>query len=233
VLPQIAKLKGAALNLLFPQKCLGCAREGELLCSACQISLPRLNPPICPRCGRPQPSGIVCPECISRRTDIDGIRAPFRFEGLIREAVHQFKYKNLRSLDQIFSGFLFDYLELNPLPAAVLVPVPLHPRRLKERGYNQSSLLTNLLGKSLGLPVDEDCLVRRKFVLAQTRTHTAGERRQNVREAFACPAANLSGQDVLLIDDVSTSGATLDACAGALKSAGAKSVWGLVLAREI
>jgi ComF family protein len=113
------------------------------------------------------------------------------------------------------------------------VPVPLHPKRLRERGYNQSRLLAQELGKLTDLPVVDDCLVRGRHSLPQARTSTVGERRSNVADAFSCRDRRLQGKSVLLIDDVSTSGATLDACARALKQAGATTVWGLVLAREI
>jgi len=128
---------------------------------------------------------------------------------------------------------LDDYLVDNPLPGEVLVPVPLHPKRLRERGYNQSYLLAKELGKLTGLPVVADSLVRERHTSPQARTLTVGERRGNVADAFACRDRRLEGKPVILIDDVSTSGATLDACALALKEAGAASVWGLVLAREI
>jgi ComF family protein len=233
VLPQLFKIKGAALEFFFPQKCLGCGEEGSLLCITCLKSLPRILPPICPECGKPQPGGILCSGCFSRSADIDGIRSPLKFSGLAREAIHQFKYKNLRSLSRSLSVLLKDYLQQDPLPAQVLVPVPLHPRRLRERGYNQSFLLAQELGKLLHLPVEPDCLVRTRYVLPQARTSSAEQRRRNVKQAFACRNFSLRSSQVLLIDDVATSGATLEACAAALKSAGAASVWGLVLAREI
>jgi len=141
VLPQISKFKGAALDLLFPQRCLGCGEEGALICHTCQKSLARILPPLCPRCGKPQPSGIVCAQCVSWQSGIDGIRSPFRFHGVIRQAIHQYKYKNLRILAGPMASFLNDYLMQNHLPFQIIVPVPLHPERLKERGYNQSELI--------------------------------------------------------------------------------------------
>ncbi len=233
MLPQLTKFKGAALDLLFPQKCLGCGEEGELLCRTCQKSLPKIVPPICPKCGRPQSSGISCPSCVSWQTSIDGIRSPFKFEGVMRQAVHQLKYKNLRSLAKPLALLLKDYLLQNPLPGQVLVPVPLHRKRLKERGYNQSCLLAQELSKLVNLPVNKDCLRRMKYVLPQAQTKSVDERRDNVKEAFFCTQSQLRCLQVILIDDVSTSGATLDACASTLKAAGAISVWGLVLSLEL
>jgi len=233
VLPRVAKLKGIALDLLFPQYCVGCGREGEFLCYSCRQSLPRITSPLCPRCGRPQPSGILCPGCVSWPAKIDGIRSPFRFDGVMRQAIHQLKYRNLRALAVPLAKLLRDYITNNPMPAEVLVPVPLHQKRLRERGYNQSSLLARELGKLNNLPVVDDCLTRQRHTPPQARTSTVEERRSNTANAFACRDCRLRDKQVLLIDDVSTSGATLDACAAALKAAGATSIWGLVMAREI
>jgi ComF family protein len=133
----------------------------------------------------------------------------------------------------LFAQLLNDYLISNPVPGEVLVPVPLHRKRLKERGYNQSSLLAQELVKLTNLSLVDNCLVRERHSSPQARTANVEERRSNVANAFSCRDGRLKGRQVLLIDDVSTSGATLDACARALKEAGAASVWGLVLAREI
>ena len=87
VLPQVAKLGGMALDLLFPQRCIGCRKEGPLICPDCQGSLPRIMPPVCPLCGRPQSSGTLCPDCVSWQVSIDGIRSPFHFEEVMQQAV--------------------------------------------------------------------------------------------------------------------------------------------------
>jgi len=125
------------------------------------------------------------------------------------------------------------YLQDTPVHGEVLVPVPLHSRRLRERGYNQSGLLARELGKLMGLSVIDDSLSRVKDSLPQARTTAIEERRNNVKEAFACRDEKLKARNVILIDDVCTSGATLETCAAALKVGGAISVWGFTLAREI
>jgi ComF family protein len=130
------------------------------------------------------------------------------------------------------ASLLFHYLETNPITGELLVPVPLHSRRLRERGYNQSSLIARELSKLTLLPVIEDCLTRVKNNPPQARTTSADQRQMNVADAFACTDQRLHGKRAILIDDVCTSGATLEACATALKSAGASSVWGLTLARD-
>ncbi len=233
MLPQLSKFKEAALDLLFPKWCLGCGREGAYICHSCRRRLPEITPALCPVCGKSQIHGQLCPSCVSQRPEIDGIRSPFRFEGLIRRAVHELKYRNLRALAQPLAGLLNEYLVKNRLPGEVLVPVPLHPRRLRQRGYNQSQLLAKELGRLARLAVVSNYLLRQRPSPPQTGTTSAAERQANVAGAFSCRDERLKGKQVLLIDDVATSGATLSACAAALKAAGAGSVWGLTIAREV
>jgi ComF family protein len=151
---------------------------------------------------------------------------------VIRKAIHQLKYRNLKAISPCLAELLSDYLESNSLPGEALLCVPLHPRRLRERGYNQSGLLARELGRRVGMPVIEDCLIRVKQAQPQVRAVDVAERRRNVADAFVCRDERISGKQIILIDDVCTSGATLESCAAALKSKGAASVWGLTLARE-
>ena len=233
MLPQLTRLKGMALDLFFPRWCISCGREGEYICLSCSQSLTRIMPPLCPKCGQPQSRATLCPSCIDWPAEIDVIRAPFQFDGVIRQAIHQLKYNNLRDMAGLLARLLSDYLATSPVPGEVLVPVPLHPKRLRERGYNQSFLLARELSKLYGLPLVDDCLFREQTAPPQARTASREERQHNVARAFTCRDRQLSDKPVLLIDDVATSGATVDACAAALKSAGAAQVWALVLARDI
>jgi ComF family protein len=149
----------------------------------------------------------------------------------MRQAILQFKYRQLKAMAAPLAQLLAEYLHSHPMIGEILVPVPLHPKRLRQRGYNQASLLAEELSKIIGLPVEEDALLRVQDVAPQARTKSAAERHQNVRTAFACNK-DIANKQILLIDDVCTTGATLDACAVALKNAGATSVWGLTIARE-
>ncbi|MFH1484246.1 MAG: ComF family protein [Chloroflexota bacterium] len=227
--------RDAIIELLFPARCVGCGQEGAFLCAPCRDGLPRHLPPYCLKCGEgllPNASGsALCLRCRQVPLEIDGIRSPYLFQGTVREAVHALKYRHLRALAPTLAHLLRQHLEAQPLPVEILVPVPLHRRRLRERGYNQAALLARELGKLLDLPVVEPALGRTRDAPPQARATTAEERRRNVAQAFVA-GPGVEGKSALLIDDVCTTGATLEACAQALKKAGAASVWGLTLARE-
>ncbi len=226
------QLRKLAIDFFFPARCIGCGKTGAFLCESCSHVLPHISPPVCSKCGRPESTGALCPTCWGWQTQIDGIRSPFRFDGVIRQAVHELKYRNLRAIAGCLAELLFGYLQANPVPGGVLASVPLHARRLRNRGYNQSGLIARELSKLMALPVVEGCLKRLKDSPPQARTETVDQRRSNVVDAFTCVDQRFRGKSIVLIDDVCTSGATLDACATALKFAGAVSVWGLTLARE-
>ena len=229
----IGRVTQSALDLLFPRHCLGCQREGRLLCPDCSAGLPRLEPPYCAVCAQPGSTGRLgrCRWCSETSQTIDGIRSPFMMEGVVQEAVHRLKYRGLRALAPELGVLLAQYLESHPLPAELIVPVPLHRRRLRSRGYNQAALLARELSKRSGLPVDNGLLLRGIDSPPQVAAADQEQRRSNVSGSFHC-VGEVSGLAILLVDDVATTGSTLSACAAALKDAGAAQVWGLTLARE-
>jgi len=151
----------------------------------------------------------------------------------VRTAIHEFKYRNLRSICTSLSKLMAEYYTQNHMSGDMLLPVPLHEKRLRERGYNQSQLLAGELSSLISLPMEDKFIARVKDSPPQARTSNVAKRRANVLDAFVCPAQEVSGKDIILIDDVCTSGATMEACATALKAAGAKRVLGFTLAREI
>lgn len=227
------QIREKVIDFFFPRRCVGCGKLGDLLCSGCIQKLPRLLSPFCQKCGKPESSGVLCPACWGQKTEIDGIRSVFRFEGTVRRAIHELKYRSIKSIADCLAGFMAEYLHENRVPGDILVPVPLHIKRLTERGYNQSGLIAQKLGERVSMPVIKGHLYRIKDSLPQARTTTVDERRKNVDKAFSCRYEDLHGKTLILIDDVCTSGATLESCAAALKAAGAASVWGFTLAREI
>jgi ComF family protein len=226
---QLGQIGQALLDLLYPPRCVHCRQPGQWWCAACNAQAQVIHDPICPHCGRPQFSAL-CPQCRRSPIEIDGIRSAVVFEGPLRQAIHHLKYNGKTSLAEPLGRFIVARWKTDPLPADVIVPVPLHATRLRERGYNQSTLLAQQLSPACGLPVAEEALERTKATLPQV-TLDAQQRRANVQDAFRACADRVRGKQVLLMDDVCTTGATLAACSQALKQAGAQSVWALTLGR--
>lgn len=225
------QIKEALLDLLFPPRCVGCRRYGTWLCPECERGIDRITGPLCPCCGQPVArAGRVCSVCRRAAPPIDGIRSAAYFEGLLREAIHHFKYRGLRLLAQPLGQLMIDQWTAYHIPAEVLIPVPLHPTRFSERGYNQATLLARVLGTAIGLPVETESLARIRPTAPQV-TLDAAARQENVQGAFRCLGDKMGSRHVVLIDDLCTTGATLSACSIALQGAGASSVWGYTLAR--
>jgi ComF family protein len=224
----------ALLDLLFPPRCVNCKTADGWLCQNCLSNISFINPPVCKRCGTPVPviPTFFCSHCENNPLQyIDGIRAASYFENNpIRPAIHFLKYSNHKAVACILGEVLADAYRRYKLMADVVVPVTLHTARFRERGYNQSELLATQVAEFLELPANTKILQRTRNTKSQVRLR-ADERYQNVANAFACRNNKLSGHTVLLIDDVCTTGSTLDACANALKQSGVASVWGLTLAK--
>lgn len=189
-----------------------------------------MEEPLCECCGREVGAGNRCQDCARDRPRVDGIRACSRFEGAMREAVHRLKYGGQRALAEPLGDRLVEVVRKLP-PADAIVPLPLHPRRERHRGYNQASLLARALGERVGLPV-VDAVKRIKDTKDQVHLNRR-ERMANVKGAFACVAPDeVRDRRLLLVDDVCTTGSTLLACAEPLFGAKAQSVWGVVVARQ-
>jgi ComF family protein len=195
-------------------------------------SIPRIEAPFCARCGDEirNPTSDLCPRCQTVPLQIERIRSAVFYEGVLRRAVHKFKYEGITALAAPLGGLMTESWSRHALPTDVVVPVPLHEDRLRERGFNQAALLARELSQEAGLPVDEETLVRHRSTASQVGLD-AEERVTNVRGAFRCTSKALERRRVLLVDDLCTTGSTLEACAVALREGGASSVQGLTLAR--
>ena len=217
------------INLLFPPRCGGCGKPGTLWCASCQAEIEPIAPPWCDQCGEPFASGL-CSKCCAQPLLIERIRSAAIFAGSLRQGIHRFKYERLSSLQDPFGALLAEAWCAHTFTADWLVPVPLHPARERERGYNQSELLARGLSRQIGVPVLGRALRRTRQTAVQMQLN-AHERKQNVAGAFDCVEPRVRAARIVIIDDVCTTGATLDACAVALLKAGAASVMGLTLAR--
>jgi len=207
------------------EDCLLCGAEAgpELLCPACIGELPAL-PESCPRCALPSPAGAVCGNCLNCPPHFDATLALWRYEFPCDRLVQALKYRARLAL----AGFFARGLASRPLPEVdLIVPMPLHPKRLAERGFNQALEIARHLGR----PIEPRGVLRVKDSLPQTELPYE-ERAKNVRGAFLC-RVDLSGASVAVLDDVMTTGATLNELARVLKRAGATRVENLVIARTV
>ena len=218
------------LDVLFPMECVSCGASGKVICDKCAAALPLLLRPFCAICATPG-DFARCQSCAESVRQFDGVRAPYRYAGAIRQAILALKYGNIKAGAPQLGDLLADYLSDNPLPGEIIVPVPMHPRRLRERGYNQAELLARRVAAHNKLRYERDLLFRTRQVEPQAGIGSAAQRTVNVSGSIGVSTdREVSGASVILVDDVATTGSTLETCASALKQAGAVSVWGLTLA---
>jgi ComF family protein len=227
-------------DLCFPVLCFGCDAPGEWLCASCRIRIPLRLEQRCPSCRkRITPSGETCLPC-SEKYALSGLFAATYYRvPVVSRALHACKYRFLPDIALPLAEVLASAIDRNgfPLPD-IIIPVPLHPRRLRFRGFNQSSIiarhLMECIAPGLDIPILEETLIRCRHTRPQMKTKSRKERLHNLDKAFALVRGkkkDILGKDVWLIDDVATTGATLEACAKVLKKAGARSVFGIVVAR--
>ena len=238
------------VDWLYPPRCRACGgriygRDAEYFCAACWPEIHVVSHPLCTVCGRPfiDASGDdhLCGVCLSRTPYFARARAWACYpreemsEHPLRRVVQKFKYGRRVSLGKPLGRLMAQGCQefLSECAVDVIIPVPLHPKRLRWRGFNQSVLLARQVSRALDVPMDPFVLCRSKQTPPQTQL-TEEERRKNVRGAFSLnPHKPVEGRRVLLVDDVYTSGATVNECSRSLKRAGAEEVYVLTLARAV
>lgn len=236
----LKKIGVIILDTLFPIHCIGCNAPKEYLCQACLAALPRRLHQRCPTCLKvATPHGEVCFACTGKNS-LDGLFAASVYRSpIISEVLHTYKYRFIPAFAYPLGSWFAERVTEADLPLPdYFVPVPLHSRRLRFRGFNQSALLAKTLSDALtpgfAFPILENFLLRTRFTKPQMKTKTREERLGNLKNAFAFvkkSAPLIQGKTLWLIDDVATTGTTLEECAKVLKKSGAKKVFGIVLAR--
>jgi ComF family protein len=247
----LSSLTVAALDLVFPARCPVCettlgAGRRDPLCGACWRAITRLDVPWCERCGAASiarehglaaplvtPRSIAaCPTCATQAPGFDYARSAALYEGPLREAIHALKFGRRRALASPLGDLTVQQCAVS-LPDGIdaLSPVPLARARERERGFNQAALLARRIGRRLDIPIRSRWLARVRSTRPQSDL-SAAERRANVCDAFRA-SARVAGCHVLVVDDILTTGATLDACARALRAAGARRIGALTVARVV
>ena len=222
------------IDLLFPPHCAGCKKWGVRICNACLNTIEIISGPICLCCGYPVPSGVLncCSRCKSSNIYYDNVRSWAYFNGVLQKTIHKLKYRRDLRLSESLSLPMITLLQEQSWIIDLIIPVPLDPERMKERGYNQAALLAKPISRCTGILFDGNILYRTKKTRSQVGL-TIIERKENVKGAFEAKSSKVCGKSILLIDDVVTTGSTLNSCANALKKAGARNIYGLTPARSL
>jgi len=221
------------LDILFPIQCLGCNQEGKFLCHSCFKSIP-LN---------------------TKETKDNLLISSYYKNQLVKELIHRYKYDFVRDLAKPLSLLMIERLKRENIENLILVPIPLHTKRLKWRGFNQSELLAREIGKKMDIPIFDNILIRTKYSLPQAKIQNADLRRENIKDSFELRKPLLTSpyqernnllnnslpdkgglgwvnKNIILVDDICTSGSTLDECVRALETLKPKNIYKLVIARE-
>lgn len=224
------------LTLIYPPKCCVCKLMGEEgLCSKCISAFPTVPEPVCNCCGQPLGDAPACSHCAHRAPMFTHLRSMGLYEGALEIAIHHFKYRDKPNLARPLGKLLAEYAisqksVLNHLKFDAIIPSPMHPKRKRLRGYNQAERLAMVLGEELELPCSTQVLMRSKYTRPQVGLDQSC-RQSNLKDSFTiAPGVSVDGLVYLIVDDVTTTGSTIYEGARVLKSAGAKSVYGLTLA---
>lgn len=229
---QLYRLTWGLLDWVFPPRCAGCDRPGDRWCLECRALVNSPEEPLCPVCGMPQPGGTVCRVCRDNPPHFQALRSWGIFDGSLRKVLHRLKYRRDLALGQSLAEEILPAFRSLQWPVDLVVPVPLGKKRFKERGYNQAALIAHPLALALGLEYTVKTLRRWR----ETRTQVGlsrEQRRENVSGVFRVDAGTAHGRNILLIDDVATTGSTLSSAAEALRAAGAVQVYAFTAARAI
>lgn len=222
-------------DLVLPKYCLHCGREGSWVCSRCQTLL-NFKKQYCLECKTINKTGNFCLSC-QKKYNLDKVLIAGDYDNkLLAELIKKLKYHFAKDIAKILAEFLknfiLEYQKENDfnLKDFILIPVPLHKKRQNFRGFNQSKEITIIFSKFFNLEISTNNLIRIKNTKAQAKLNE-DERKNNIKNSFLWQGKNLQGQNIILIDDVVTTGATLNECARVLKNNGAGEVLGLAVAK--
>jgi competence protein ComFC len=220
------------LDWIYPPNCGGCGKPGTRWCKVCAQNTPEMEPPICPICGDLVVDEQPCQRCQTLPVHFTSLRSYTIYQGAIREAVHKLKYGGDKSMGDVLAQMMISGLEKLNWSLDIVTSVPLGLVRFAERGYNQATLLARPIALSQNMPFSTKLLFRVRETQTQVGL-TMKERQENMEDAFRAVIEQVEGKNILVVDDVATSGATINGCARALRAAGASKVYGYTLARAI
>lgn len=220
------------MQIFIHKNCILCGTSAKQdLCEPCAIHLPQLPVNHCPICLWPAPTAEICGACLKKPPAFTRTIAALRYTFPIDALIHSFKYQTNLAIAPILANLLIKKLKITETLPDVIIPMPLHPIRLRERGFNQAMEISRYISKHMGIVILPDSCSRIKHTLPQTGLPWK-ERQKNIRKAFSCKI-DLSGKHVALVDDVMTTGATLNELAKVLRKQGAAEITNWVIARTL
>ena len=235
------KINNFILDTLFPVSCIACNKPGNWLCEKCFSKIDLKNEQVCPYCEKKiTPNGYTCFDC-KKKYSLDGLLVSTSYKNeVVAKAIHLYKYRFAEKISDILGEIALKAIQKSEMPIPeMIIPIPLHPRRLRWRGFNQSELLAKYIGSRIapGFPVKmrNDILRRIRHTQPQMKIKNNKKRRKNIENAFIVSKENLNivkNKRILLVDDVTTTGATIFECAKTLKKSGASEVFAVVIARQ-
>lgn len=240
--PHIKSYVTSFLELIYPEKntCFICETCNEkiadvYICPDCEKKLKKIQPPVCSKCSKPinyRSSIDLCSECCDTKRYFTMSKSPYAYEGIIQKAIHRYKYHNKPYFYKFFGSLIINFMEeINYTNFDLIVSVPLHPSKMRKRGYNQSELIAKYLASKLSIPY-ADVLKRTKKTSPQSG-QSKSQRRRNIKDAFEIksPAEKVINSSILLVDDIYTTGSTVDECSKVLVNYGAANVYVITIAR--
>jgi len=236
----LTRILNYLLDLIFPKYCIGCGRENLYVCKSCLNQILILSSAKCFFCDRRSPTGYTCTKCKKKfHTSLSGILVSSEWSDLfLRQIIYKYKYHFIKELADPLAQIMIKFLEAdhykNLLSAnTILIPVPLHKKRLIWRGFNQAELLAQKISSRFFIPLNTEVLQRSRDTFPQAEIKNQNNRRNNIRDAFKIinNSIGLRNKTVILIDDISTTGSTLEECAKTLKPLKPKEIWGFIIAK--
>jgi ComF family protein len=229
---QIYRYLWQTVDFVYPPSCSGCDKPGNIWCTDCQDKVKTINGKICPICGTPETNQEICPDCQKLLPSYTALRSWAEFEGPVREALHKLKYKNDLAVGYVFSLPLIQLIETAQWDFDLVIPMPISKSHQKSRGYNQAAMIAKPIALAFRKPISNKAVSRIKETKSQIDL-SREERFKNLQSAFLGNSATLIGKKVLLVDDITTTGATMLSCSQALKEAGCEKVYCITVARTI
>jgi len=221
-----------SVDWIYPPRCVGCGQPDSIWCEACRKSVQEITSSFCPKCGYPRNEAEICRGCDRYCPQFTSVRSWSVYEKSVKEAIHALKYQNNLSVGSIFCESLVAVILREGWKPDAIVPIPLSKVRMKERGYNQAAILAYPVSLRLGVPMFQNLIQRTKTTESQVHLNHY-ERMANLQNAFSARYTHHKFRKVLIVDDVITTGSTINDCARAILESGAEEVYGISVARAV